>query len=526
MKKFSIIVPCFRDGKKLARCISSIKDQDYLEKEIIVVLDGKDSTASEVLKANPDVKVAYTPKEKSGAPVARNIGAGIAQGDYLMFLDADTKLHPGSLTTFSEAFDDHPDCGFVYGGYKITGGLAYGSEEFDPYMLYINNYIDGNFPMRREVFEYWDKNLKSLQDWEFWIRTVQKGIKGHFIKGEYFFTKMAPGAGSISHDSHTHWLERRKTVQDLRQLPQRDIVMTSFAAVHHAKRCAKLLDYDYASPDMLMAKPHKYKAIYIVGWFPENSLQNVNLWMDMTKNPPTRKKEVKGIIHWIGSDVMHLRRMNCSFEAMQRIVKMFNDNFICYCQSESNANELKDLGVKAKYLPLPVEIQEASCSHPEKFTVAIYDHGTNNIYCEPLMIDIIKAMPDIDFLYFGDEKKKSLKIGDLDNIRFVGHVPMDKIYAQSSMLLRITLHDGFPVSPIEFLQAGKAVVCNQGLDYCENIKTDFTEKGVIQMRKDIMKAIRFIKRDYLDDDFFNMARAHYKRVLNPMRLRKDIDKQI
>ena len=182
MKRFSLIIPCYKDSHKLPRCIASVQDQDWKNKEIIVVLDGPDAAAETVIKNYSDVKMLII--EHGGAPKARNAGAEIATGDYIEFLDSDMFLYPGSLSAFAEAFEDHPECGFVYGGYKYKEKGFYPSEEFDPYFLYINNYIDGNFPMRKEVYLPWDEKCKSLQDWELWIRIVKGGVKGFYLKDQ------------------------------------------------------------------------------------------------------------------------------------------------------------------------------------------------------------------------------------------------------------------------------------------------------------------------------------------------------
>ena len=50
-KLISVVVPCFNSGKTLERTIESIKNQTWLEKEIILVNDGSnDEKTLEVLK--------------------------------------------------------------------------------------------------------------------------------------------------------------------------------------------------------------------------------------------------------------------------------------------------------------------------------------------------------------------------------------------------------------------------------------------------------------------------------------------
>jgi glycosyltransferase involved in cell wall biosynthesis len=224
-----------------------VKDQDYDGVEVVVCFDGKDRSAELIASTFKDVKVCFTPKPKSGAPVARNVGFDNSTGDYVLFLDADSYLKAGALTDWAQALDNHPECGFVYSGYRICGVKeSYPSEPFDPYFLYCFNYIDTSNPFRREVFVRWDESLKSLQDWDFWIRTVQSGVKGFYLENYYFVEKEPPTKDSISADSHANWLERIKTIKTKNNLKMRDICVTSYTAEHHGRRVAKLIDADIA----------------------------------------------------------------------------------------------------------------------------------------------------------------------------------------------------------------------------------------------------------------------------------------
>ena len=521
MKKFSLIIPCYRHAEKLTRCIASIQDQDWENKEIIVVLDGLDKAAENVLKKYPDVKVLTI--EHGGAPKARNEGAKIATGDYLEFLDADMSLYPGALRTFAETFDDNPDCGFVYGGYKYLLQGFYPSDEFDPYFLEINNYIDGNFPMRKEVFIGWDENCKSLQDWEMWLRMVKKGTKGYFLKDQYFFEKDSPPVDSISHDSHTHWLERKAYVQKKLDLPVRNVTLASLAAPHHAKRVAKILNYDYCDMFHLTRKPHNYKAILLIGWFPTQAVESANIFTDMTIIPK-RARNVKKMIYWIGTDVLQMSMLPIGHKVFKGLVDQMNKEYIQFCQPLVE-KELKDMGFNVINMPLPVEVEKKDIPFPKDFTVAIYDHGRNDMYNYPIMESIAKATPDIKYVFFGNHRM----VGDTDvkNIRFLGHIPIDKVIAQSSVLLRITKHDGYPVSPIEFLNAGRVTITNQDMSYMIRAHIDLErEKGVIDGKKRIIKEIRRLKKKYATKEFIDEAVYFYKNMLDPRRLRKVIEDKL
>jgi glycosyltransferase involved in cell wall biosynthesis len=523
-KLFSVIVPCYNSANTLSKCIGSIVDQDFAYKEVIVVLDGKDRQAESILKTFKDVKVFYTPKERSGAPVARNIGFDNSTGDYVLFLDSDSYLKAGALTDYAEAFEKHPDCGFVYSGYRLVGVKeSVPSEPFDPYMLYINNYIDTSNPFRREVFVRWDESLKSLQDWDFWIRTVKSGVKGYFLENYYFVEKELPKEGSLSADSHKNWLERKQTVKTKNGLINRDICVTSWTAEQHARRVAKLLEADYCNPMMLASKPHNYKLVYMVGFFPLLGVNNYYSFYD-SKTQFFKEGLVK-VIQWIGTDVFQMMS-ELTFMQMKSLRDGYNKRFVQFCQSKSNLEELNSMGLNAELLTMPVDLKTdiKPFDLPKDFTVAIYDHGRSqqDIYYQGLMGEIIKAMPDIKFIYFGEKGK----IGKDRNCEFVGHLPIDNIVERSSCLLRITRHDGFPVTPIEFIQHNRPTITNVEMPYTEHIETTtrLTENKFVEIKKDIISKIRELKKK--PKLYFNEAKEYYSDYFSSKHLKSKLESLI
>ena len=525
MKKFSFCMPYYKNAKTLAESLGSIMDQDYPEKEVIITLDGEDSSARAILKTFPDVTVMVTPKPQSGAPVARNMSASRATGDYLVFLDPDTRLLPGALREWADAFDENPDCGFVYSGFRIKGLQGqYPSEPFSPYLLEINNYINGMNPMRKEVFPGWDENCKSFQDWEMWLRIVKSGVKGHYLGMDVcYFETDPPRAGGLSEDSHKHYFERKGYIQKKLNLPVRDMCVTSLAAIEHAKRVAELLNIDYVNYEYLMQKPHKYKLVYLLGMFIGNGARNYLPFYD--SQTAYFKKGLVKVIHWIGTDILHLRTA-VNFQQTRELAEGYNNRFVQFSQSPANTRELKEAGMNVKLLPLPVFVPELKekLPLPEKFTVAIYDHGQspNDIYCAALMTDIITSMPDVDFIYYGDRYKE----GSEKNVKFAGHKPINEIIAQSSCLMRITKHDGFPVSPIEFMVHNRPTITNQDFPYMRRVEFDgvVTPDSIPKVKKDIISALRQYKEALPGPTFFAMARSHYKRWLNTGKLKQELIK--
>jgi glycosyltransferase involved in cell wall biosynthesis len=82
----SVIIPVFNGEKYLDECLSSIKNTGI---EIIVVNDASTDNSVNIAKKYTDKIITIN---KSGPVVARNTGLQSANGEYVMFMDADDKL--------------------------------------------------------------------------------------------------------------------------------------------------------------------------------------------------------------------------------------------------------------------------------------------------------------------------------------------------------------------------------------------------------------------------------------------------
>lgn len=90
MKTFSVIIPTLNEQNYISDILNDIQIQETKPKEIIIV-DGfsKDRTVKIVKKKFPKVKLYSSPPNVSSQ---RNFGAKNSTADYLIFLDADTRL--------------------------------------------------------------------------------------------------------------------------------------------------------------------------------------------------------------------------------------------------------------------------------------------------------------------------------------------------------------------------------------------------------------------------------------------------
>lgn len=102
--------------KSLKRAVDSVLDQGFssADYEIIVVNDSGTPLPDEEWQHSPLVQIVTT--DHVERCVARNVGAALARGQYLHFLDDDDWLLPGALETFWRFSRQHEDCAWLYGG--------------------------------------------------------------------------------------------------------------------------------------------------------------------------------------------------------------------------------------------------------------------------------------------------------------------------------------------------------------------------------------------------------------------------
>lgn len=118
MPKVSIITPCYKAERFIARTLESVRAQTLTDWEHVVVDDGSpDDSARVVLEfAARDPRVRLLRQPNGGMENARNNGyaACSAGSEFLLFLDADDCLEPEALATLAGYLEAHPEVGLAY----------------------------------------------------------------------------------------------------------------------------------------------------------------------------------------------------------------------------------------------------------------------------------------------------------------------------------------------------------------------------------------------------------------------------
>lgn len=105
----SIVIPAFNEQQLILECLSSIKESVAANQRPgftheIIVVDNNSTDKTAKLAKQAGAKVVFEPVNQIGR--ARNAGAAVATGDWLLFVDADSLLNPGMVGDILQLIDN------------------------------------------------------------------------------------------------------------------------------------------------------------------------------------------------------------------------------------------------------------------------------------------------------------------------------------------------------------------------------------------------------------------------------------
>ena len=180
----SVIIPLYNKEKIIERTIQSVLSQDYDDFELIVVNDGSTDNSAEIVRKVQDSRLRLLHQENGGPSKARNTGAKHAQGEWIVFLDADDELLPDALNTFVSIIRKHPDYDII----DCNKYICYGNRRtlaVHPLEGKVKNVLrecyfgrvmpgNGSSAFRREFMlkHLYDERIRRFEDAELLIRQL------------------------------------------------------------------------------------------------------------------------------------------------------------------------------------------------------------------------------------------------------------------------------------------------------------------------------------------------------------------
>ena len=208
MPKVSVIIPCYNDGDFLQETLDSLREQSFIDYEIIVVNDGStDEVTIALLRsiAQSNTKVFHT--KNMGVSAARNKGITEASGEYILPLDADDTIGADYLERAVNVLEARPEVAAVYFE-RVLFGEHQGTDQlpdYDPKALLIDNCMYAALFRKadwKSVGGFSESMVYGWEDWDFWISLSELGKLVVKIPEPLFFYRIR--SSSRDHSLQLH----------------------------------------------------------------------------------------------------------------------------------------------------------------------------------------------------------------------------------------------------------------------------------------------------------------------------------
>jgi len=201
----SIAIAAYNHEKYIELCLNSILEDDYPNKEIVIINDGsKDNTKSVIenwiARNSNKIKIIFKSRENKGIPKTLNELIDLANGDYIAYIASDDCLLKGGIYKRYQYLKDNLQKMAVIADAMIInqdGDLLYNSAYNDFYKVNkekfktdesLKHEIVTNFSIpgpvlmvKKAIYKIlgkYDENI-CYEDWEFYLRIVSKNLLGY-----------------------------------------------------------------------------------------------------------------------------------------------------------------------------------------------------------------------------------------------------------------------------------------------------------------------------------------------------------
>ncbi|TYB80169.1 glycosyltransferase family 2 protein [Bizionia saleffrena] len=195
--QITFIVPCYNQATFLDEALETVINQTYKDWKCIIVNDGSTDHTEEIAQnwVNKDNRFSYLYKTNGGLSSARNAGINLSNTTYIFPFDSDDKL---VITYLEKAMPIllNDECIEVLSCRVRLFGVRneeFVLPEYSFKQLLLRNCFIACSIFKLKTFKKvggYDENLKSFEDWDFWISVLKEKGK-HYKINEllYFYRK-------------------------------------------------------------------------------------------------------------------------------------------------------------------------------------------------------------------------------------------------------------------------------------------------------------------------------------------------
>lgn len=195
---FSVIIPTYNRLQLAMDAVASVLAQTMPDFEVIVVDDGSTDGTAAALRGLHGDRIRVVVQANGGVSRARNVGASLARGQYIAYLDSDDLWEADKLEVFHEAIRTRAgEASFYFSDFRrfeMTTGefyplsntelfprlfnhfqketdACYGASSLEAFKCVLNDYpfFPSTFILSREIHDHirWDPTVRFSEDFNF-----------------------------------------------------------------------------------------------------------------------------------------------------------------------------------------------------------------------------------------------------------------------------------------------------------------------------------------------------------------------
>ena len=185
----SLIIRTHDDLEFIDKSIRCALQQDFPDYEVIVIDDGSEKEARELIDSFRHPRLQIVHQENQGMIKAGHNGLRLARGEFVIFLDGDDECSSTMLSDLHKVLDNNKECAFAYSDYhEIDLRTGAGKEVSCQNIL---NTLAAGILFRRQVLEevgFWDHTF-IFPEYDLLFRILSK-YKGSYVhKSLYVYNR-------------------------------------------------------------------------------------------------------------------------------------------------------------------------------------------------------------------------------------------------------------------------------------------------------------------------------------------------
>ncbi len=220
--RITVLLPFYQEGQELEIAINSMVQQTFPCWDLLLISNNGSKSGLEIARrwVASDKRIKLIEEPRQGIAHALNAGLEMTGTDYVARMDADDQAMPERLQEQVMYLDTHPDVDVV-SSQAIFQSEIHGSKGFSLFVDWQNSVIspEDHFMMRfiesplshptamfrrRLIDRYGPYTTRKVpEDYELWLRWMDKGVRFHKIPKPLLAWKDHPGRLTRTHANYS-----------------------------------------------------------------------------------------------------------------------------------------------------------------------------------------------------------------------------------------------------------------------------------------------------------------------------------